>query len=157
MSAVEQALFNKYFDPTGSGVDAGFAAQVLVGFQQILNRMSRDVVVECEPTPTDLCSVAGRYGYTWWGNIHVCPHYFTMTPGKQVRAIIHEMTHNALYAVDRAYFHETDFASLTPRGTGARNIPFLGPLFTLIARSDTLNNPDSYACFANELGGGPSC
>ncbi len=37
---------------------------------------------------------------------------------------------------------------MTPRGTAARNIPFLGPLFTLISRSDTLNAPDAYAYFA---------
>ena len=29
-----------------------------------------------------------------------------------------------------------------------RDIPFLGPLFTFISRSDTLNAPDAYAFFA---------
>jgi hypothetical protein len=156
MNAVETTLFNKYFDPSGSGVDAGFVAQVLVNFRALLRELDRDVVVECED-PSFMCS-GETNAYTWWADIHVCPPFFTRSQANQAKILIHEAAHNTLMAVDRAYFWQTsDFDALTPRGTAARFVPILGPLFTLIARTDTLNNPDSYACFANELGGGGAC
>ena len=37
---------------------------------------------------------------------------------------------------------------MTPRGPLLGRIPVLGPLFTFISRSDTLNSPDAYAFFA---------
>jgi hypothetical protein len=156
MSVAEKGLFNKYFDPSGSGVNAGFVAQVLVNFRGLLRELNRNVVVECE-NPSFMCS-GDTNAYTWWADLHVCPVFFTRSQNEQAHILIHEAAHGSLAALDRAYYWQrSEFSSLTPRGTPLRNFPILGPLFTLIARNDTLNNPDSYACFANELGGGGFC
>ena len=71
-----------------------------------------------------------------------------MSARKQARGILHELTHNALMAADRSYEHNSGFSNLTPRGNMGNQIPIIGPLIRVIARDDTLNNPDSYSHFA---------
>jgi hypothetical protein len=136
MSVAEQATFNRYFDPSLSGgVNAAFVVEVLRNFRSIERTLSRDYTIECESN----CSNPTQYGYTYWRNIHLCPYFFTMPADDRAWGIIHETTHNALIAIDRFYFHETaGFQTLTPRGA---------------FWSDTLNNPDSYACYAGTVGG----
>jgi hypothetical protein len=149
MSAAAQTLFNNYFDRGGSGgVDDRFVEDVLSNFRLIKREMSSGVVMECETGPTGSCATAGIYGYTYWRNVHLCPYFFTMTSNNQSRGIIHELAHNAMLAVDRAYGHEAGFAHLTPRGNLANQIPVFGQLVRAIARDDTLYNPDSYALYA---------
>lgn len=147
MSQPEKNAFSAYFDPSGSGVDQRFVSDVLGNFRSLRADFDAGLTFECEDG-TGGCGVAGRYGYTYFGNIHICPHFYTMTATKQSRGILHEMTHNALWAVDRHYGWEGEFAQLTPRGSWANQIPVFGPLIRLIARDDTLYNPDSYAYFA---------
>ncbi len=150
MSAAEQAVFNQYFDPSGSGVDEGFVADVLVNFRSIRREFDNDLTVEYEPGGAGLCSGTRLY-YTYWSNIHVCPYFKRETDAaRKQRDFVHELTHNALIAVDRPYYqgNRAAYDRMTPRGPWTRNIPFLGPLFTFISRSDTLNSPDAYAYFA---------
>ncbi len=147
MSQPEKTAFSAYFDPSGSGVDQRFVSDVLGNFRSLRADFDAGLTFECEDA-TGGCGVAGRYGYTYFGNIHICPHFYTMSAMKQSRGILHEMTHNALWAVDRHYGWEGEFAQLTPRGNWGNQIPVFGPLIRLIARDDTLYNPDSYAYFA---------
>ncbi len=150
MSAAEQAVFNTYFDPSGSGVDQGFVADVLVNFRAIRREFDNDLTVEYEPGGAGMCSGSRLY-YTYWSNIHVCPYFKSETSAlRKQQDFVHELTHNALLAVDRPYYvsQRAAYDQMTPRGTGARYVPFLGPLFTFISRSDTLNAPDAYAYFA---------
>jgi Domain of unknown function (DUF4157)/Annexin len=153
MSAAEQAVFNQYFDPSGSGIDQQFVAEVLANFRSIRREFDNDLTVEYEPSGAGLCS-GGRLYYTYWSNIHVCPYFKTETdPRRKARDFVHELTHNALLAVDRPYYvgQRAAYNRMTPRGPWTRNIPFLGPLFTFISRSDTLNSPDAYAYFAFDV------
>jgi hypothetical protein len=149
MSAAEQSVFNQFFDPSGSGVDESFVRDVLANFRKIRREFDDDLGVECE-TGGGLCT-GGRLYYTYWRHIHVCPYFQTETnQTRKERDFVHELTHNALVAVDRPYY-ETQRAAynqMTPRGPWTRGIPFFGPLFTFISRSDTLNSPDAYAFFA---------
>jgi hypothetical protein len=148
MSGPHKSTFNQYFDPAGSGaVNQSFIDDVLGNFQLIRQEYNGGVTFECEAA-SGLCNVTGRYGYTYFGDIHICPHFFTMSPNDQSWGILHELTHNALMAVDRHYGHESDFNTLSPRGNIGNQVPVIGQLVRLIARDDTLNNPDSYALFA---------
>lgn len=147
MSVPEKNAFSAYFDPSGSGVDQRFVNDVLGNFRSLRADFDAGLTFECEDGSGG-CSVGGRYGYTYFGDIHICPHFYTMTASDQSQGILHEMTHNALWAVDRHYGWEAEFNQLTPRGSWANQIPVFGPLIRLIARDDTLYNPDSYAYFA---------
>jgi hypothetical protein len=148
MSTTERATFEQYFDPGGNGgIDQGFVDDVVSNFRSLRSAFDAGVTFECEG-PGGLCAVSGRYAYTYFADLHLCPHFFTMSHDDQSWGILHELTHNALWAVDRAYGHEPGFTDLSPRGSWANQIPVFGPLIRLIARDDTLYNPDSYALFA---------
>jgi hypothetical protein len=131
-------------------------ADVLSNFRTIRQEFDNDLVFECE-RPGGLCNnVPGgafTYGYTYWLDIHICPAFETRltTVPDRARGLVHEITHNALVAVDRPYYTDPGYASLTPRGTAAAQIPILGPLIGLIARSDTLYSPDAYSYFARDV------
>jgi hypothetical protein len=150
MTPAEQGVFNQYFDPHGEGVDQGFVSDVLFNFRKIRREFDNDLTVECE-TGGGSCSGARLY-YTYWRHIHVCP-YFTSESDvtRKARDFVHELTHNALLAVDRPYYagQHAEYLKMTPRGPLAgRLLPVIGPLITFISRSDTLNSPDAYAYFA---------
>lgn len=148
MSTTERTTFDQYFDPGGNGgIDQGFVDDVVSNFRTLRSAFDAGLTFECEG-PGGLCAVSGRYAYTYFADLHICPHFFTMSASDQSWGILHELTHNALWAVDRAYGHEPGFMDLTPRGSWANQIPVFGPLIRLIARDDTLYNPDSYALFA---------
>lgn len=153
MSVAEKATFNLYFDPSGSGVDDGFVRDVLANFRMIRREFDNDLTVECE-TGGGPCSLAGRLYYTYFSSIHVCPYFLSETDQtRKERDFVHELTHNALVAVDRPYFltERAAYNRMTPRGPAAGQIPVFGPLITLISRSDTLNAPDAYAFFAFDV------
>ncbi|MGH7391045.1 MAG: eCIS core domain-containing protein [Candidatus Rokuibacteriota bacterium] len=166
MSPPDRAVFSRYFDPSNSGgVDASFVAEVFVNFRTIRREFDDELVFECEP-PGGLCKDvphgAFTYGYTYWANIHVCPAFATRltTPTDRARGLVHEITHNALLAVDRPYFTDPGYAGLTPRGPAparvASQIPIvgplvIGPLIALIAPGDTLYSPDAYSYFARDV------
>lgn len=148
MSTTERATFEQYFDPGGNGgIDQGFVDDVVSNFRSLRSAFDAGLTFECEG-PGGLCAVSGRYAYTYFADLHLCSHFFTMSHDDQSWGILHELTHNALWAVDRAYGHEPGFTDLSPRGSWANQIPVFGPLIRLIARDDTLYNPDSYALFA---------
>lgn len=148
MSAADRTVFNTYFDPgNNGGIDQAFIDDVVTNFRALRSELDGGITFECEG-PGGLCGTSGRYAYTYFSDIHICPHFWTMSSSDQSWGILHELTHNALWAVDRAYGHEPGFMDLTPRGTPANQIPVFGPLIRLIARDDTLYNPDSYALFA---------
>jgi hypothetical protein len=153
MSAPEQATFNKYFDPSASGnVDAGFVGEVLVNFRSILSELSKGYTIECETNTNSTCPTAKAY--TMGSNIHVCPLIFLEPQNSRVKTIIHETTHNALRALDRAYFWDTaGYQKMTPRGPWPGRIPLIGPAINALVRRDTINAPDAYACFACTMGG----
>ncbi len=147
MSATELGTFNTYFDPGGSGYDQRFVDDVLSNFRSLRRDYDAGLTFECEAA-TGMCASGNNTdAYTYFSNIHLCPYFFTAGI-QRPRTILHEMTHNALWAVDRNYAWESEFKNLTPRGNWANQIPVFGPLIRLIARDDTLNNPDSYAYFA---------
>jgi hypothetical protein len=163
MSATDLAAFNKHFNPSASGgIDDAFVRDVLFNFRKILAELNHDYSIQCETSADSQCAVPNRYGYVpdltfrtfgFHTDVHLCPHFFTMDQPNQVRGIIHETTHNALIVLDRPYRQDPEYANLTPRGSWARNIPFVGIAVTAIARSDTLNAPDAYACFACDVSG----
>jgi Domain of unknown function (DUF4157)/Annexin/Lysine-specific metallo-endopeptidase len=154
MTAPELAQFNRFFDPLNTGnIDQRFADQVLANYRAIRQQFEQDLTIECEDAG-GLCS--GNLYYTYWSNIHLCKDAFTTNtdPVQKARDMVHELAHNAMYAVDRAYYDDTtaSFAKdLTPRGSPAAQIPVIGPLIGLMLRSDTLYNPDSYSWFAFEV------
>ncbi len=148
MNVAQKTVFNQYFDPGATGgVDQSFIDDVLHNFRLLKQEYDGGMTFECEDG-TGQCNVQNRYGWTVFGNIHICPYFFNMTPSSQSWGLLHELTHNALHAVDRHYGHEPGFQNLTPRGTVANQIPVIGPLVRVIVRDDTLYNPDSYALFA---------
>jgi hypothetical protein len=150
MSAGEQAVFNLYFDPSGSGVDQSFVSDVLANFRLIRREFDNDLTVEYEPGGAGMCSGTRLY-YTYWSNIHVCPYFKSETDlVRKEQDFVHELTHNALVTTDRPYFttQRAAYNQMTPRGTALRHIPVFGALATFISRSDTLNAPDAYAFFA---------
>jgi hypothetical protein len=148
MSTSDRTTFERYFDPGGNGgIDQVFVRDVAGNFRSLRRQFDAGITFECEAAG-GRCGHAGRYAYTYFADIHLCPHFFTMSNSDQSWGILHELTHNALWAVDRAYGHEPGFMDLTPRGSWANQIPLFGPLIRLIARRDTLYNPDSYALFA---------
>jgi hypothetical protein len=149
MSPTEQAVFNQYFDPHGDGIDQSFVSDVLHNFRLIRRVFDNDLTIECEQAG-GLCTGTRLY-YTYWSNIHVCPYFTSETDAtRKAQDLVHELTHNALMAVDRPYYdsQHTAYVQMTPRGPLLGRIPVLGPLFTFISRSDTLNSPDAYAFFA---------
>ncbi|MCZ6772818.1 MAG: hypothetical protein O7G83_12705, partial [Proteobacteria bacterium] len=156
MSPAQQGVFNKYYDPSASGdIDKQFVRDVRSNFQLILNELRADLVIQCETQ----CDTPNQYGWIryQWGwiirpNVHICPHFFTMTQRSRVAGIIHEIAHSALMAEDRPYFHQSsEYNQMTPRGPGATQIPVIGALVRVIARSDTLYAPDAYAFFAYDV------
>lgn len=149
MSTAEKAVFNRFFDPSGAGVDERFVRDVLANYHKIRREFDNDLTVECE-TGGGICE-GGRLYYTYWSNIHVCPYFLTETDVvRKQRDFVHELAHNALLAVDRPYYqpNSAEYAAQTPRGSWTGQIPVVGPLFRLISRSDTLNAPDAYSYFA---------
>ena len=149
MSAEQQATFNQFFDPSSSDFDDTFIRDVLSNFHKIRREFNNDLTVECE-TDSGLCS-GGRLYYTYWSNIHVCPYFMKETnTERKERDFVHELTHNALMAIDRPYYNDdrAGYNAMTPRGPRAAAIPIIGPLVRVISHSDTLNSPDAYAFFA---------
>jgi hypothetical protein len=152
MNAAQKAKFNQYFDPSGSGVHEQFVRDVLNNYRRIRREFDNDLTVECE-TSASLCT-GGRLYYTYWGNVHVCPYFSKETNVvRKQRDFVHELTHNALLAVDRPYYapNSRAYAELTPRGSWTGQIPVFGQIFRFISRSDTLNAPDAYSFFAFEV------
>ena len=153
MSAPQKAVFNRFYDPSGTGdVDAAFALQVLQNFRLIRAQFGHDLVVECEDS-AGMCEGARLY-YTYWSNVHVCPYFATASPSeatRKARDFVHELAHNAMMAVDRPYYDAGAGAyegPVTPTGPAGTGIPVIGPLIRVIARSDTLYHPDAYSWFA---------
>lgn len=155
MSGPEKAVFNRFYDPTGTGeVDADFVARVLANFRLIRAQFGHDLQVECE-TPGGLCTGARLY-YTYGSDVHVCP-YFAAAPNtaaertRKARDFVHELAHNAMQAFDRPYYDAAAGAyanNVTPNGPWGTGIPVVGPLIRMIFRSDTLYHPDAYSWFA---------
>ena len=172
MSATERDTFNKFFDPSSSGVDQRFVGDVLSNYRRIQAEMNRDYSIQCETATDPTCASAppgshvGGYVpplvFRFFGfhtDVHVCPGFFGDPQPTQVRTIIHETTHNAIVAEDRPYAQDPNYARMTPRGSLAGQIPLIGPIITVALRRDTLNAPDAYACFALTIAGlfEPSC
>jgi hypothetical protein len=171
MSAQQRTVFNTYFDPANTGeVDARFVADVLANFRAIRREFDDDLTFECMPAG-GMCT-GGRLFYTHWGNIFVCPYFKTETDDtRRARDIVHELAHNAMYAVDRPYFgsghghaHGPAHADMSPRGSWPLQIPVLGYGYRLIGGiahliggpeagmlTDTLYHPDAYSMFAFEV------
>jgi hypothetical protein len=171
MSAQQRTVFNKYFDPANTGeVDAQFVSDVLANFRAIRREFDDDLTFECMPAG-GMCT-GGRLYYTHWGNIFVCPYFKTETDDtRRARDIVHELAHNAMYAVDRTYFgsghghaHGPGHTGLSPRGSWPLQIPVLGYGYRLIGGiahliggpdtgmlTDTLYHPDAYSMFAFEV------
>lgn len=149
MSSSQKATFNRFYDPSGSGINDQFVNDVLNNFRSIRREFNDDLTVECE-TNAGLCSGQRLY-YTYWSNIHVCPYFSTSTNNtRKARDFVHELAHNAMLAVDRPYYSpsSTEYAELTPRGIWSNQIPVIGSLSRVISRSDTLYHPDAYSWFA---------
>ena len=165
MTAQQRATFNKYFDPGNTGeVDAQFASDVLANFRAIRREFDDDLTFECVPAG-GMCTGARLY-YTHWGNVFVCPHFKVETSDtRRARDIVHELAHNAMYAVDRPYFGGGHgHSDLSPRGSWPLQIPVLGMGYRLIGGiahliggpetgmlNDTLYHPDAYSMFAFEV------
>jgi hypothetical protein len=152
MTPAQQAQFTRFFDPSGSGFDERFVAQVLNNFRAIRREFDDDVVVECE-TGGGLCTGARLY-YTYWSNVHVCPYFQTETDNtRKARDFVHELAHNAMLATDRPYYSpgSSAYAALTPRGSWATQIPVIGAIVRPLIASDTLYHPDAYSWFAFEV------
>lgn len=160
MTAAQRAKFDHFFDPSKTGgIDEVFVQAVLANYRAIRREFDDELTIECE-TEAGLCEGRRLY-YTFWGNIHVCPYFTTKSNNstRKARDLVHELAHNAMYAVDRPYYspsaneyqEDGDRVELTPRGPWTANIPVLGPLFRVIARSDTLFHPDAYSWFAFEV------
>jgi hypothetical protein len=163
MPPAEQGLFNRFFDPAGSGeVDESFVRDVRANFARIRQGLD-DLHFNCQPEKgvifglgSDKCA-GGRRMWTALGTVYVCPAFSTSKSFKRkVKAVIHETAHNALKTTDRAYASSPDFGKLSPRGSGVLSvlsqIPVLGALFKLLpGNTDSLNNPDSYGHFAVTL------
>ena len=165
MTAQQRTVFNKYFDPGNTGeVDAQFVSDVLANFRAIRREFDDDLTFECVPAG-GMCSDQRLY-YTHWGNVFVCPYFKTETSDtRRARDIVHELAHNAMYAVDRPYFGGGHgHSSLSPRGSWPLQIPVLGYGYRLIGGiahliggpetgmlNDTLYHPDAYSMFAFEV------
>jgi len=152
MTPAQQAQFTRFFDPSGSGFDERFVAEVLNNFRAIRREFDDDVVAECE-TGGGLCTGARLY-YTYWSNVHVCPYFQTETDNiRKARDFVHELAHNAMLAVDRPYYspRSSAYAQLTPRGSWANQIPVIGAIVRPLSASDTLYHPDAYSWFAFEV------
>jgi hypothetical protein len=163
MSPADKAVFQKFFDPGGSGeIDEGFVKDVRRNFERIRRYMSA-LRFDCDPTSRTICGtsdkwcIGGRLMWTCFGALHVCTNaYPSADDSFKIETMIHESVHNALHTTDREYADSKDFSRLTPRGSGIlsflSNIPIIGVVFRLFrSNRDTLNNPDSYARFATEL------
>jgi len=163
MDPATKAVFNKFFDPAGTGdVDDSFVSDVRRNFQKIRSYMS-SLSFDCDVESKTICGsgkgwcVGTRVMWTCFGALHVCPDaYNKADEGRKIGAIIHESVHNALHTTDREYASSKDFSRLKPRGSGflsfLSKIPIIGAIFRLFrSNNDTLNNPDSYSHFAMEI------
>ena len=149
MSTTQQSVFNRFFDPSGSGFDGNFVDDVLHNFRLIRREFDDDLTVECS-SAGGLCTGQRLY-YTYWGNIYVCPYFNISTNAtRKQRDFVHELAHNAMYALDRPYYSpsSTEYSELTPRGIWSNQIPVIGAISRVISRSDTLYHPDAYSWFA---------
>lgn len=148
MATNQQTEFNRFFDPSGAGIDSHFLSDVLNNFRAIRREFDDDLTVECESSG-GLCGT--NLYYTYWSNIHVCPGFSTSTDSTQkARDFVHELAHNAMLAVDRPYYSPSsaEYQALTPRGIWSNQLPVIGALSRVISRSDTLYHPDAYSWFA---------
>ena len=150
MSAGQQALFLRYFDPAGTGeVDEAFVTAVRANYLRIRRSFTREVPLWYE-SHSYLCQDMRLY-YTDLLTLHVCPYFLTEANDlRKARTLIHEYAHIALLVVDRPYYrpHSQAYARLTPRGSRPAQLPLIGPLIREISANDTLHHPDAYAHYA---------
>lgn len=106
---------------------------VINNFRYINNAFSGTIPFECERTNDGWFCRVNRYGYVRliWSDIHLCPHWFAMTPRNQARGIVHEMSHKYAGTDDEAYEHNPEYRNLSV--------------------NDAIDNADSYACFARDV------
>ncbi len=150
MTPAEQELFNRFFDPAGTGdVDEEFVQDVLENYRKIRAKLDTGLAVEYEPDQGQCTGM--RLYYTEFIKVHVCPYLKTETNvNRMARDFVHELGHMAMISQDRPYYFPTsaDYAALTPRGPQAAQIPVIGRLVSEIALNDTLYHADAYAWFA---------
>jgi hypothetical protein len=153
MNEAELEAFRYFFDPGNTGdIDDEFVRAVLQNYRKIRAQFEEGLVVELEPE-SEHCR-GKRLHFTYYQNVHTCPYYAVETDVRRMaRDFLHELVHIALLVEDRAYYHpdSADFAGLTPRGPMITELPVIGHLVGEITLGDTLNNPDSYAWFADAL------
>jgi hypothetical protein len=153
LSSTQWMLFERYFDPAGTGeIDEEFVSVVLENFGRMQDEFEAGLTVEYE-TEHEMCRGMRLY-YTDFFKVHVCPYIHTETDDDRLaRHFVHELAHIALVSMDRAYYSETSsrYAKLTPHGHWAARVPVIGRIVREIVRQDTLYNPDAYSEFAYEL------
>jgi hypothetical protein len=158
LSAAEWALFERFFDPAGTGdMDEAFVLTVLENYGKIRSEFESGLVVEYE-TANSMC-IGMRLYYTEFIKVHICPYFQGEQDAERIaRDFVHELAHIALFAKDRVYYSpgSVEYAKLTPYGHWTSRLPLVGRLFGEITLQDTLYNPDAYSEFAyalSELGG----
>jgi hypothetical protein len=113
---------------------SGHVLQIRDNFLDLRTELNNDLTFECE----DSCP-ANEYGYVRgkfafirrWGDIHVCPHWYSMDYFRRVSGLIHERAHQYPGATDNAYDFEADYPTLSP--------------------DDAIDNAESYAMFARQV------
>ncbi len=154
MSDTERQHFLQFFDPADTGtIDDDFVSAVLENYRIIQREFCNDLVFEIE-TSSPMCIEIRRF-YTYGMKIHTCPYVLEETDRRFLaQELVHEVTHLALNVFDRPYYspHSKEYASLTPEGPWAAQLPVVGPILREILRSDTLYHPDAYAFFASLVG-----
>jgi hypothetical protein len=150
MSHAEQQAFLTIYDPADTGeINEQFVSTVLSNYQRIRHSLDNEIEVRYQPDD-GRCEGMQLY-YTDIINLHICPYFLIETNDtRRARTLIHEFAHIALRVTDRPYYRPTSklYAELTPRGSGAAQLPVIGPVIREIVGNDTLYHPDAYAHFA---------
>lgn len=155
MDAADRELFQRFFDPAGSGdIDDHFAATVLDNYRLIRAQLRSEVSVINAPRGV-ICREQRLY-FTDLSRLYVCPYFFEEALElRKARTLIHEMAHMALLVLDRPYYdaRSPTYARLTPYGPRVTRLPIAGPFLREALRGDTLNHPDAYAHYALHCAG----
>jgi Domain of unknown function (DUF4157)/Lysine-specific metallo-endopeptidase len=111
----------------------GHVLQIRDNFLELRTELNQDLTFECEDEGCESNAyVRGKFAFIRrWGDIHVCPPWFSQDYFNKVRTLIHERAHQYPGATDNAYNWEGSYATLSP--------------------DDAIDNADSYAVTARQI------
>jgi hypothetical protein len=127
MPAAVNTSLTKHFKSTRPGT----VKDIIEVLEWLIKRLPAQTY-ECEATATGMCSTADAYTAWIFGDIHLCPLFFTRGTRNQATTIIHEAAHLIRGKLDLGYSWSAKYAKQS----------------TFAA----LLNADPYAELCNDLG-----